>query len=540
MSIEIPVKVALYGMPPDVAFGPEGPLAVRARVIFDVLQDRHLPFTPDLARKLATFETAASPAADPYWGRAYGHAALAIGLGNKLGYRGIWKSIFPTFVQAVVEPILRTLALRTGTIDLVRITDHPVKDADDDYRAACRTVETWVNSALSKKDVIGEDFWIAAGAALLGAFRKQGPGKKANRGGDDLPWVPDLQMAQLIYGFDPVIEDNQLWRKKPPRPSARSKKLRVGIRPREGGVTGVLHSRRIRDIPDALPSAFVLPQEYRLLKLIEEGFMIPHRPPRRRPDRDLLSLTMQSRAVEGLEAADIIKAAWTDAAIRLRILLTNMAMTKSEIGYGQIRETGAMAAALSFGSEAPKARFDPQALKEGLRRNAFSISTLFPDILDTYPTPQKTRISTDARAPEVAAIDMLMRTCAARAASAQPKGIKIKPQSKVDDYARTFLMEIAPGVIRGDEIVVLDWRQDRRAMVRRYGFERPDGMHCATILCPPDLRIGATFRLCADDTAEVQELAIAQLDNPRETLAGIIGALSSWIMTQNVLAAAHG
>ena len=496
-----------------------------------MLQDRHVACSPDVAQHLTRFEREkTSPASDGYWGRAYGLASTEIGLGGKMGHTSAWAYLFASFVQIVAEPILRE-GTRRGACDLVLTTQERSRAGGDEE--AFRAIDAWVDRALKDRDEMGQGFWIPAGVSLLSAFRKQRPGR-GERQRHALPSLPDLRLAEIVYGLEPQLEEDPIWKKIAPKPSARSNRLRVGIRPPEGGVEGVVHSRRLEDLGTALPSAFASTDRLRVIRLIEEGFMIPHRPPHRRPDRDLLSMTMQAGDVETLASATLVKAAWIDAAIRLRILLANLSMVKSELGYAHLRSTGATTAAMSLATNAPKGQLDALQFKEQTRQNAVSLAGIFPDVFDTV-VPAKTReANRSVRSPESRAKDQLLIACAKAAAGTKAAKVDI------EDYARVCLIEAAPAVIKGDETVAVSWRDDRRAMVRRYGFDRQDKIHAARILCPPRVVIGAAFTVCGDEDAEPETLDIKEADTERDSLQSVIGALSGWIIKQNLLAAAHG
>ena len=541
------MDVALFSAPPASAFDVGGStVSARAQEIFDILQDRHLPITPSLACSLAKLEGSASPAAERLWGQGYRLASTSLGLAGKMGNAPAWQRMFPIFVQAVVEPILRRCAARSGQNTLTtRGNLNSRKSGAAEYSSECRSIESWVVEAMSEEVVMGKNFWIGAGVALLGGFRKEMAGRLSRmRHGKtvELPFLPDLQLAKLIYGIEPELAEDRIWNKNLPRPNARSKRLRVGIRPREGGVTGVLHTRRDRDIADALPSAFVVPEEIRLIKLMEEGFMITHRPPHRRPERDLLSMTMSSVEMENLDAAYLIRAAWVDAAIRLRIILSNMSMTKTELGFAYIRAAGTLASAMSLENNPPKKGLDATALKGSIRRASISTSGLFPNMFETGGTPKPLKDG-DLGRTGAAAVALVKDACHAQKALVPAKSARPNPVAKridPDEYANTCLIEAAPSVVRGDETVVLNWRDDRRDLLNRYGFDRGSDVFFGKILCPPILKPGKRFVVCSDDRKGESEIEIPDKDTEGKTISATIGALSTWMITQNILAALNG
>jgi hypothetical protein len=501
--------------------------------LFTMIQDRHVTISPGLARDLAEFERTMAPASHPNWGRAYGLASEAIGLRGKMGNSAPWQRLFSRFVLIVVEPIMRKGAAENRFELSLTIASRDYRAASD-FETACRRMEDWVRAAaLAKPSVMGEAFWACAGVSLLVAFRRQCVGRRAQAEPKQSP-VPDTQLAQMVYCLEPELEDDPLWRKRAFKPSARSNRLRVGMRPREGGVTGVLHTRRLRDLLDALPSAFVVPESIRVLKLIEEGFMIPDRPPYRRPDRDLLSLTMQAPETDGLGSAQLLKAAWIDATIRLRVLLANMSLKKSEMGHAHMRDAGTCYAAVSFSNDTTKARLDPLKIQQAIRRQAVSQAGLFADVFDMLAPAVKSPENPHYRADEAQARERLVLACVARGQADGRRAVSI------DDYASVCLIEVVPAVTRGDETVNVVWRDDRRTLMRRYGFDASDAVYGARILCPPAVVSGAEFTICDDATSEPQKIGVPETENAKDALARTVGALSGWIIKQNLLAVAHG
>ncbi len=521
--------------------------ASRSQILFHVLQDRHVPMTAMLATLLADFEAAQSPAADPFWGRAYVLAGEAIGLHGKMGNTPAWSRLFGVFVQAVVEPILREIAVRMKHVTITTVgVEASVSEAAEIERTSL-SVEAAVTDMLKYQETMGKAFWIGAAITLLGRFRETPAGQSSPsaRRGKAVPFLPDLTFAHLVYAIEPILEEGRSWTKNVPRSASKSKRLRVGIRPREGGVTGVQHTRRDTDIADALPSAFILPEKIRLIKLLEEGFMIPRRPPYRRPDRDLLSMTFQDQAVDGLEAGALVKAAWIDATMRLRFLLKNMSMGNSEIGFGHIHAAGTIASAVSAQVDQPKGAFNIMSLEGAMRSRMISMSALIPSIFDTVvPLNEATRKNAPDN-PKVEAQKQVRIACAAQAVSGMAtqkqasKDIQFK-RPNLRDYAQVCLIDVAPRVVRGDETVDSDWRSNRKAIQREYDLDGAPDLYLGRILCPKTIKPGANFVMCSDDGAGEHELEIALDGEPDEAIAHAVGALSTWLITQNIRAIAHG
>jgi hypothetical protein len=192
-------------------------------------------------------------------------------------------------------------------------------------------------------------------------------------------------------------------------------------------------------------------------------------------------------------------------------------------------------------TDQPKGQLNVMALQGAMRAGMISMSSLVPNIFETVapqsdPTRQK-------RSPgsKAAAQDQIRAACAtqAMAGTLLPKaGAANRP--KMTDYAQICLIEVAPRVVRGDEIAASDWRTNRKEIERGYELDDVQGSYLGRILCPPVIKTGAAFVLCSDDGKGPRELVIAENDDPTEAIALTIGALSSWIITQNILAVANG
>jgi hypothetical protein len=538
--------MAVTCVPVPTAMRMTGDAASRAQTIFHVLQDRHVPMTQTLATTLADFESARSPAADPFWGRAYALAGGAIGLHGKMGNTPAWSRLFGVFVQTVAEPILREVAVRMKHLTITTVGGVAIVAEAVDIARITPTIEAAVNDMLSDQDAMGQAFWIGAATILLGRFRETPAGQSSPnaRRGKTVPFLPDLTLAHLVHAVEPILEEDRSWTKNAPRSASKSKRLRVGIRPREGGMTGVQHSRRDTDIAYALSSAFILPKKIRLIKLLEEGFMIPRRPPYRRPDRDLLSMTFQDSALNGLETGALVKAAWIDATMRLRFLLANMSLGNSEIGFGHIHGAGTIASAVSAQVDQPKGAFNIMALEGSMRSRMISMSALIPSIFDTVVPRDEASRKNEPDDPKVAAQKQMRIACAAQAVvgMATQRGATKNKQTKrpdLGDYAQVCLIDIAPRVVRVDETVASDWRSNRKAIQRDYNLGGSPDLYLGRILCPQSAEPGAIFVLCSDDGAGERELAIPLGDAPDQAIAQTVGALSTWLITQNIRAIAH-
>lgn len=491
--------------PADWAAG----LAPGARALAAALAERHLPLTPLLARHLAAFM--AGP--EGFWGRGYHLASQALGLPGRFGHGAAWARIRPVFVAAVVEPVLRHSAGVTGVLPLCGTAGLD----DVRFAGACTRIEAAVDAALASEAVMGRGFWQLAGLALAGAATDP-RGRKA-------PLPPEIEapVARLLFGLDPVFppEAARQRRLRRPQPSPRR---RSGMIPPEGGVTGIRHSRRLEDMGDALLTELLIPEELVALKLLDEGMMVRHRPPRRDPRRDLLVITLADRRDEGPGGA-LVKAAWADAGLRLRLLLAQAGLAGSDQLWAEAGPVGTRAAVLRGAGAVVAPGIDPMRLAGTPRAAALMASGLIPGFLDLLPDPARPHPVAEGDEGAVMA-DLLRR---ALGALAQPLAATPRP----DDYGqRLVLVAPQPGGALA-RAMLADWPDLRRSLAG--AFRRLLGagpLAVAAILPPGELVRGAVLTrapmagtILADDPLPAEGEAA-------EVLAQALGLVSGWMIGQ--------
>jgi len=514
-------------------FGSAGE-APRARVYFDAMQDRHVPVTPQLAIALARMERSRNPADIMPWGRAYELAGQALGLGGSFGRTSFWSSLTPTFVLELAEPLLRKAAQNVGSVP---ITLPGSGATDTGYRFACEKIEGGLSALLKTPEIAGQGFWSRAGVALLAAYWEKTQAARVSNAFGGLVRVED-RLPGLVFEIEPerpVKPDSDKRRK---RPKMRSTRLRTGIRPREGGVDGIIHSRRLEDVENALISTFAFPREVLLMKLVDEGFLTTLRPPFRHPSRDVLSLAMNASSRPGGPAA-VVKAAWADAAVRLGYILTNLDLARTEFGWVDMAAAGPVCSAVSVQGLPVQAGLDGSGLGGVLRKSLIARSTLMPDAFVTTPKARWQSRDLSHQLPEAA--KQLIGECGrvahvAGAASAKgPKRQPLRIRPDLSDYATVLAISIADGVNAAGTRVT-DWHADRDSFMRGLHLTTARRLRIAQILVPETMGPGAVFRLASDfDQTEVSVSADPEL-SPNDALAALIGQLSEWFVELTVKA----
>ncbi len=534
-------NIAVHGPTalPNSAFS--GRQGARGAEMFAALQDRHVPVTPLLAETLAQMETSKHPSECRPWGQAYELAGQSIGLAQRFGRSARWTGSSTAFRLRVVEPLLRGAAQRLGELRLVGSAPlGTIGGPDPAYELYCRAVEEEVNRMLSGLEVLGEAFWVPVALALFAATLR---GRQPHAGSRiiALPDSPDPALARLVYTIPPDFAETDDLRRRMDRPRRRSERLRVGVRPKEGGIDGVIITRRLEDIEDAFHSEFLLPKSYRNLKFFEEGYRIRHRPPLRSPARDLLFLTL-CEASPDAGAATLVKAAWIDAAIRLRLALTTMELPLSELGWCDLPTHGPRATAISVQTLKSRVNVDPMAVPHAVMKTQVSDSPLLPNIFErlpaTCPRSGEGGETADLKTPQSKAARLLLAACAK---ATEQTGLRNRETdsagglstNRPEDYGCVFALRVRASTSSSGARITPDWSSERSETIHLFGLDRVASLRCATLLLPPSLTPGAVFPTYLDG-GESGDLEIPEDRDPQEAIARTLGLLSHWVITQTL------
>ena len=529
-------RPALALVPWDGRFKPVTPQGIgeRARVYFDAMQDRHVPVTPDLAAGLARMEASTDPTSVVPWGRAYELAGQALGLGGSFGRTAFWATLTPVFMLEVAEPLLRKAALATGR---VAITMPGSLQTDSGYSSLCKQTEAALGGLLETFEAAGHGFWSRAGAALFAAHSDSNAVTNAISRAR-LPARVARVLPGLVFEIEPERPVQKEQERKKAMPKVRSDTIRSGIRPREGGVDGIVHSRRLDEIGTALISTFVYPSDHLLVKLMDEGFLTTLRPPYRHPSRDLLSITL-CEATSSQGPAAVVKAAWIDASIRLSFLLANLGRARSELGWCDVTDTGPICSAISMQGMQTLHGLDGSTLDGMLRRGLISRSTLMPAVFLSTPKTLWKGNSPEDRIREAVQLTVAESGRVANSVGAQSKAARRqrvpRAMTRPGDYSATLAFNIANGR-DGIGNRITDWRTDSDNFRRKLDLKGVKRLRVAQLLLPQTTGPGEAFRAASDfDPVESKISADAELHG-NDALSSLIGKLSEWFVEQTVRA----
>jgi hypothetical protein len=299
-------------------------IARLADAVLWTLQDAHVGITPALAYELACFFKA------PH-----------------LVERGVWASIFRTLQDAlprtdgsglvagtnpvytvlkIVKPLVRSACLKHGKTCLL---------ADDEIRSGITAAEyKQYEEALARElkhsidtDTADRSFWVEHGN-VMASF------SDPLRGNVTRATTPEMDRVGLamVLGFP---SDVQAYTRTPSRvpTAAQMPKGRPTPGIVEGGVEGVRHTRREAHFESMLLSEFLNPRDLLIDRLVNSGYFILERRPRREKLRDVLIVGIMPPALAGKVHASVVKACWLDTMTRLGRLFTNARLHDTEFRW---------------------------------------------------------------------------------------------------------------------------------------------------------------------------------------------------------------
>lgn len=480
---------------------------------------RHVPLPGALASMLETFLNARQPLLDPFWGRAYGCMAKSLGITGAVGGQALMMNGRHRFALVVAEPVLRDAAKRVGQVPLLGHVGHVATNDDvQAFATAAAALQRAATDALTDPEVMGKPFWVHAALdlqhnAIHATRTKARLVTTQNLGGEC-----DPALAALVFLHPPCFDITRQIERPQRKANQVSAHRRAGIRPKEGGVAGIRQSRSLEDLPDGLFSEMIQPRMLLANKLLHEGLLVRHRPPRRDPRRDLLAVTVQmADRDDGMGL--LVKAAWADAAIRLRAALSQMGLMNSDLIWAQ---DGCDAALLDCQiSEPGLGRLPPFAIEGRVRADMLMRSTLFPGfaVRPVRNPPQSG--AGDPESPHAAMLRLWRSGIAPLAARHRrdPGGLPL-------DYGRRMVMLCRPTPRQAD------WGDVRAEMSTALGRAMGGESHltCLTWRAgaaehPPEL-LGFS-----DRGRELRLIPpLSSTESRDEALAEFMGALVAWMM----------
>lgn len=490
------------------------PMGSGAAQLREAFAQRHVPLPATLARALAAFLASRQPLLDPIWGKSFACMAKSLGISGAVGGQALMTNALSRFPVIVAEPILRHAVRQTGQLPLSGTSADTVSSGR--FEAAEAAVEQATNAALADPDVMGKPFWVHAALDLRNNAVELARSRARLRGSDAAEQTEcDPALAALVFLHPPRFDVTRQHERPRRKASHLSAHRRAGIRPKEGGVAGIRQSRSLEDMPDAMLSEMIQGRGLLANKLLHEGLLVRHRPPRRDPRRDLLAMSLLlADRDDGLGL--LVKAAWADAAIRLRVALSQMGLVNSDLVWSQ---EGSAPAILDCNIREPGHDLLPPLAIEGrVRADMLMRWGLFPGlaVLPARPAAKTGQEAADA------SIRRLWHSGLGPLAAARRRD----PASLPGDYGRRMVMICQPQTSPGD------WSELRAELSAALGRAAGGKTHLACLTWrsgaaeePPELLGFSDGRTDLELT-----LPLPSADHPDDALADFMGALVGWIM----------
>lgn len=316
----------------------EGISANRVRgSVLHYLHERHIGITPRLASELVEI---ANNSSGSVWGAALDRisAALKAGEGNTGRMAALWRQV-PVFTltSRLAAPLLRQACETVGLTVLFgrSALSFPAELFDaTDYERYDKDLRNATTMLIESPDRMGRRFWRDAAESLFGACARSAGREVASEPFGPSAGVSDLDkvLVTFLTELNPTFSNPHRRQSLLQDRTVRSRTERSGFKPKEGGVVGVRMSRSLGDIDDILLSEYMLPTAMLAEKFLNQGFLIRHRPPMRRPRRDALIVGILAHS-DRSDSDRLLKAAWLDAGFRTAILLKKAGFGKSELRW---------------------------------------------------------------------------------------------------------------------------------------------------------------------------------------------------------------
>lgn len=491
-------------------------VTVGAAHLREAFGHRHVPLPGALANLLEKFLNSRQPLLDPFWGQAFGCMAKSLNVSGAVGGQSLMVNARQRFALVVAEPVLRNAAKRIGQMPLV---GHGTSEADiPGFAAAAAALQQATTDALTDPEVMGKPFWVHVALDLLHEAIQSTRTKARLIAPQSLGRECDPALAALVFLHPPSFDVTRQLERPRRKANRVSAHRRAGIRPKEGGVAGIRQSRSLEDLPDGLFSEMIQPRMLLANKLLHEGLLVRHRPPRRDPRRDLLAVSMQM-ADRDDGTGLLVKAAWADAAIRLRLALSQMGLTNSDMIWAQ---DGCDAALLDCQiSEPGLGRLPPFAIEGRVRADMLMRSTLFPTFA---VVPARTPAPAAGAEPESrhTAMLRLWRSGLAPLAARHRRD----PAGLPMDYGQRMVMLCRPMPRQAD------WGELRAQMSTALGREIGGKSHLACLTWRADAAGDPPEVLGFSDGGRDVQLTPPRVSDERrdEALAEFMGALVGWMI----------
>jgi hypothetical protein len=307
-----------------------------AHAVLWTLQEAHVGITPKLAHDLARVfaEPAARGGSGPLPARAPDHPIVWSRLLRRLqdslprtDRSGLVAGNVPVYiVLKIVKPIVRESCRALGRACLLCHDEPAAGVTAEDYAAYAAALEREV-SRTAERLASGPLFAAEHGNVVAALSEPSWHGRSRTS-------VPELDRASLamLLGLDAGVDVPARRSRRPPAPTYVSRR-HPGPGDHEGRIEGLRHSRGEAHFGSIVLSEFLNHPVILVDRLLNSGYLVHERRPRREKLRDVLVVGVMPHAVRATTQGSFAKACWLDCMSRLGQVLAAARLGDSEFRW---------------------------------------------------------------------------------------------------------------------------------------------------------------------------------------------------------------
>jgi hypothetical protein len=289
-----------------------------------VLQDAHVGITPKLAHELGRLLARKGSGESGVWPRLF--RRLQEGL-PRTERSGVVAGNAPVYVaQNVVKPIVRKACAEIGYTCLLCEDDTEGAVTADEYAAYGASLERIASRIAGQ--LAAEPLFVAEHGNVVAALSEPSPHGRSRA------VVPEIDRATLalVLGLDASVEVPERASRSAPAPSYVPKR-RPATEGQGGRVEGLRQARGEGQLGSMVLSEFLNPPLVLVDRLLNSGYLVHERRPRRAKLRDALVVGLMPHAVRATPQGAFAKACWLDCMARLARRLCSARLQDSEFRW---------------------------------------------------------------------------------------------------------------------------------------------------------------------------------------------------------------
>ena len=316
-------EVARYAEPGN-ASDPWTDPARLAHATLWVLQDAHVGITPKLAHQLGRLFARTGPAEPGVWPKLFRRLQEQL---PRTERSGLVAGNAPVYVvQNLVKPIVRQACAEIGYTCLLRQDETDATVTADAYAAYGASLER-IASRIAAQLAAGPLFTAEHGN-IVAALSEPSPHGRSRA------LVPEIDhdSLALLLGLDAEIDFPERASRSTPTPSYVPKRRPAAAGP-GGRVEGLRQGRGESQLGSIVLSEFLNHPLVLADRLLNSGYLVHERRPRRAKLRDALIVGLMPHQVRATPAGAFAKACWVDCMARLARRLVSSRLHDSEFRW---------------------------------------------------------------------------------------------------------------------------------------------------------------------------------------------------------------